>query len=462
MDRLAVRSLIVFLATVFVSTNAWAAENWPQFRGSQAAGIGLGNPPITWDVESGTNIAWKTPIAGLGHSSPIIWGDRVFLTTAISAESDQPSLQTGWLKGTGKSAPDQGDWTWQVQCVELSTGKVLWVKDALSGEPRVKRHLKASHANCTPATDGQHVVAFFGSEGLHCFDVSGKPLWRKDLGRLHSGPYDEKLLEWGFASSPIIYDGNVIVQCDCLNTAFVAIFDITTGEEIRRIDREGEVATWSTPLVIETDDGPQLVCNGYRNIGGYDFKTGKQLWSLKGGGDIPVPTPLFDGGFIYITNGHGKSPIYAVDPMAKDNITPKANTPPEGLAWFRKTDGAYIPTPLVKDGLLYVGNDNGRLTVCDAVTGTPKYRQRVGSGSRVYSASAVAAGGHLYYCSERGQVTVVKEGGVYKQAAQNEMQEVIMATPALSDDRLLIRTVTQLICITPDSPEDAAEDQEDQ
>lgn len=454
MNRLAVVSLIVCLASAVPKIQTMAAENWPQFRGHQAAGIGLGNPPTTWDIESGSNIAWQTRLPGLGLSSPIAWGDRAFLTTAINSESDTPSLQTGWLGGSGKSAPDKGKWTWQVLCVELSTGNILWTKDVLSGEPKIKRHLKASHANCTPATDGTHVIAFFGSEGLHCFDVSGKLLWRKDLGRLHSGPYDEKLLEWGFASSPIIHDGKVIVQCDCLNTAFVAIFDIATGEELSRIDREGEVATWSTPLVIESDGRQQLVCNGYRNIAGYDLKTGTQLWNFQGGGDIPVPTPLFSEGLIFITNGHGKSPIYAVDPQATGDITPKSSTPPKGLKWFRKTDGAYMPTPLVKDGLLYVGNDNGRLAVCDAATGTLRYRQRVGSGSRVYSASAVAAGGHLYYCSERGEVTVIKEGSSYHQVAQNDLQEIIMATPALSDDRLLIRTVSQLICIRPDPPQD--------
>jgi outer membrane protein assembly factor BamB len=451
MNRLIVVPLIVFQLCVLQITVV-ADDNWPQFRGTRAAGIGTGNPPIKWDVEAGTNIAWKTPLPGLGHSSPIVWGNFVFLTTAVNSETETPSLETGWLGGSGKSAPDQGDWTWLVICLELSSGKLLWTKDALAGQPQVKRHLKASHANCTPATDGRHVVAFFGSEGLHCFDVTGKFLWRKDLGRLHSGPYDEKLLEWGFASSPIIHDGKVIVQCDCLNTAFVSIIDIATGEEISRIDREGEVATWSTPQVITTNAGEQLVCNGYRKIAGYNLLNGKLLWHLHGGGDVPVPTPLFDGGLIYITNGHGNSPIYVVEPSATGDLTPKSNKPASGLKWFRQTDGAYMPTPLVKDGLLYVGNDNGRLTVCDAQTGEVMYRQRVGSGSRVYSASAVAAGGHLYYCSERGEVTVVKEGRTFQAAAQNEMREVIMASPALSGDRLVIRTISQVICIRPDGP----------
>ncbi len=424
-------------------------NNWPQFRGRFGNGISSGRPPTEWDVKTGRNVAWKTPIPGLGHSSPIVWEDRVFLTTAVNSETDEPSLETGWLGGSGKSAPDSGEWTWQTVCLSLSSGKILWARDALAGKPRVKRHLKASHANCTPATDGTHVVSFFGSEGLHCFDFEGRVLWQKDFGRLHSGPYDEKLLEWGFASSPIIYDGKVIVQCDCLNTAFIAVLDIATGEEVGRIDREDEVSTWSTPLVIETDDGPQLICNGYRQMAGYNLNTSQKLWHLNGGGDVPVPSPQYAGGLIYLTNSHGRTPIYAVEPSASGDITPKPGqkVTPAGLAWWRRTDGAYMPTPLVLDGLLYVGNDNGRLAVCDAKNGDLKYRQRVGSGSRVYSASAVAGGDHLYYCSERGEVTVIRRGEVFEKVASNEMAEVIMATPAISGDRLLIRTVSQLICL---------------
>ena len=445
-------SLLLILALLLSGRSFGQDNNWPQFRGHRANGIGSGRPPLEWDVESGNNIAWQTPLPGLGHSSPIVWNDRVFLTTAVNSETDTPSLKTGWLGGSGKSAPDAGEWTWQMLCLQLSTGNILWKKDALAGEPRVKRHLKASHANCTPATDGKHVVAFFGSEGLHCFDFNGRILWRKDFGRLHSGPYDEKLLEWGFASSPIIDAGRVIVQCDCLNTAFIAILNVETGEEISRIDREGEVSTWSTPLVVKTDNGKQLVCNGYRQMAGYDLETGEQLWHMSGGGDVPVPTPLYDDGTIYLTNGHGTTPLYAVDPAAKGDITPKKGESQQSLKWWRKTDGAYMPTPLAKDGLIYVCNDNGRLAVVDSASGELKYRQRVGSGSRVYSASAVAANGYLYFASERGEVTVIKEGATFEKVAQNEMNEVIMATPAISGDRLLIRTVSQLICVEKSLP----------
>ncbi len=442
-------SLISLSAPLVVSVNAFADDNWPQFRGHGGLGLGSGEPPTEWDTKTGKNVAWKTKIPGLGHSAPIIWNDRVFLTTAVSAATDTPSVKTGWSGGAGESAKDSGEWSWRIVCLELGTGKIRWTKVAHEGEPTISRHLKASHANCTPATDGEYVVAFFGSEGLHCFDFEGRLIWKHDFGKLHSGPYDAPELEWGFAASPIIHNGRVIVQCDCLNTNFVAILDLKTGKEVRRIDREGEVATWSTPLVATTKDRSQIVCNGYRQMAGYDLRTGERLWSLAEGGDVPVPTPLFANGLIYITNGHSRSPTFAIRPTAAGDLTPKDDESKNpGLAWRQSRDGSYMPTPLVSGKLLYTCNDNGRLVVRDALNGDLIYRQRVGKGGDTYSASAVAAGGHIYFFSERGRVTVVREGSKFKRVALNEMDEIIMATPAISANRLLIRTARSLYCIT--------------
>ena len=426
---------------------AVADDDWPQFRGQGGAGIGNGKPPVKWDVESRESIAWKTPIPGLGHSAPITWANRVFITTAVNTESERPSVETGWSGGAGESARDSGSWSWKLISLNLKDGKIVWTKEACSGQPAIKRHLKASHANCTPATDGKHVVAFFGSEGLYCFDFDGNLIWQHDFGKLHSGPYNAPELEWGFSSSPIIHDGRVIVQCDCLNTNFVAILDIKTGREILRIDREGEVATWSTPLIVKTAKGEQIVCNGYHQMAGYDLNTGERLWHLSDGGDVPVPTPILADGLIYLTNGHGRSPTYAIRPSARGDLTPSDESAGGDLVWWEPRDGSYMPTPIICDKFLYTCNDNGRLTVRHALTGEIAYRRRIGTGRRTYSASAVAANGHIYFVSEQGQVTVIKQGPTFVEVSENEMNEIVMATPAIAGDRLLVRTVSDLYCI---------------
>ena len=468
--------IAAILVLSLVAGNVIGQDNWPQFRGPGASGVSAGSPPLTWDVTTGENVKWKTEIAGLGHSSPVVWGDRVFLTTAVNTETDEPTLQTGWLGGTGKAAEEQGDWKWQVVCLDLENGKLLWSKDVAEGEPEIKRHLKASHANCSVATDGKHVVAFFGSEGLFCFDFEGNLLWEKNFGRLHSGPYNAEELEWGFASSPIIHDGRVVVQCDCLNTGFVAVLDITSGDECLRIDRD-EVATWSTPAIVETGSGTQIVCNGYKQMASYDFESGEQIWTLQGGGDVPVPTPLFANGLIYLTNGHGRSPTYAISPDATGDLTPasekkepidKTETSedqsdsqsleteaielPDGLVWWQPKDGSYMPTPIVVGELMYTCNDNGRLSVRNALSGETIYRKRVGEESGTFSASAVATADHLFFSNEKGLVIVVKTGKEYELVAENSMEGVVMATPAIAGDRLLIRTSRHLYCLEQTDP----------
>lgn len=466
-------AMVVLLLIGFSSSQVHAQNNWPQFRGPQASGIGTGNPPIEWDVETGKNVGWKTPIAGLGHSSPVVWDQHVFLTTAINSETDEPTLQTGWMGGTGKAAEEQGEWKWQVVCLDIKDGSVRWSKDVAEGAPEIKRHLKATHANCSVATDGQHVIAFFGSEGLYCFDFDGELLWKKDLGRLHSGPYNADELEWGFASSPVIHDSRVIVQCDCLNTKFLAMLDIENGEELLRIERD-DVATWSTPAIVETEERTQIVCNGFKQMAGYDMESGEQLWKLNGGGDVPVPTPLFANDLIYLTNGHGRSPTYAISPDASGDLTPPSDEDklsakesstdestdesnstsalPNGLAWWLPKDGSYMPTPIVVGELLYTCNDNGRLAVVDALTGESVYRKRIGEESGTFSASAVATADRLYFSSESGRIIVIKSGETYQPIAENDMKEIVMATPAIAGDQLLIRTAHHLYCLQTKEP----------
>ncbi|MBU0639085.1 MAG: PQQ-binding-like beta-propeller repeat protein [Planctomycetes bacterium] len=438
-------SALCFILVVVVGPAL--AGNWPQFRGPQASGVGDGDPPTEWQVESGQNIKWKTAIPGLGHSCPIVWEKRVFLTTAVSSDDDNVQLTKGWEAAAGHPAKDPDTWTWQVLCLDVDTGKILWQRDACHGTPKNKRHPKASHANCTPATDGTHLVVLFGSEGLLCYDLDGKLLWRVDMGILHASPKGSPDLQWGYASSPIIYKDLIVVQCDCHNTNFWAVYDIKTGREVRRIERQ-EDSTWSTPNVFEIGGRPQIVLNGYKHMGAYDLNTGEELWKLRGGGDVPVPTPLFAQGLIFVTNGHGgPMPIYAIQPEARGDVTPGDDNEPEGMAWWDKRRGSYIPTPIVYGENVYVCNDNSILSVMDAKTGELRYRKRLADGRANYTASAVAACGKVYFTSEDGDVHVLSAGNDYELLATNAMGETCMATPAIADGRLFIRTRSQLYCI---------------
>ena len=392
------------------------------------------------NVAEGNGVLWKKEIAGLAHSSPIVVGNKVFLTTAVR-EAGEQSLKVG-LYGDIAPVNDDSSYEFRVLALDLNTGEQLWSQTAYKGVPKVKRHTKASHANPTPATDGEHVVAMFASEGLYTYDVSGKLLWKKDLGILDSGFFRFPGAQWGFASSPVIHDGKVIIQADIQKDSFLAAFDIKTGEELWRTPRE-EVPTWSTPTIAPRGDGHQIVVNGWKHIGGYDMD-GKELWRLEGGGDIPVPTPIVAGDVVLITNAHGgMAPIYAVKLTAEGNISERD----EAFAWRHERMGNYMQTPIVLGDVAYFCNDRGVLSALDLASGERIYQERLGRGQSGFSGSPVAAGGNLYLTSEDGEVYVVKAGREFELLSVNELDEVFMSTPAIAGDRMLFRARKHLIAI---------------
>jgi outer membrane protein assembly factor BamB len=315
--------------------------------------------------------------------------------------------------------------------------------------PKIKRHPKSTYANPTPATDGKRVVAFFGSEGLYCYDLNGKLLWKKDLGVLDSGFYVVPSAQWGFASSPVIYENMVLVQCDVQKDSFVAAFDLRDGKEIWRTPRN-EVPTFSTPALYQDGKRTLLVLNGYKHIGGYDARTGRELWRMTGGGDIPVPTPVVGHDLIFITNAHGKmSPIYAVRPDASGDISFKGEeTSNKFIVWSQNREGAYMQTPLILGDYLYVCRDNGVLSCYEAKTGVRKYQTRLADGRTGFSASAVAADGKIYYTGEDGDIYVVKAGPEFGLLAKNSLAEVCMATPAISEGMIFFRTQRHLVAVS--------------
>lgn len=422
------------------------SEQWSQFRGPLASGIiETVNLPDKWNVSTGENIKWKTEIPGLGLSCPVIWDDKVFITTAIS-EIGADSLKVG-LYGDIASYDDESIHEFRVICVDKNTGDILWNKLARKSVPKTKRHTKGSHANPTAATNGKYIVAFFGSDGLYCYNLNGDLIWKKDFGKMHTGFFRARKAEWGFASSPIIHENRVIVQCDFFGDSFIASLDIETGEEKWRVPRN-DVPTWSTPNIYAKGEHTQIVANGYKHIGGYDFETGEEIWKMKGGGDIPVPTPIFAHDLIYIHSAHGKSsPIYAISPEAKGDISLKKDkTSNDFIPWSIKRGGAYNPTNIVYGDYLYNMNMGGRLTCFNALTGELVYRQVV-PGARGITASAIASNGKLYYSTEKGDVFIVKAGKKYQLLAKNSMNDVIMATPAISDENMFFRTQKYLIAV---------------
>ena len=433
----------------------WAAvgsasgQNWPQYRGPAASGfddsVAL---PTKWDGEKGENIRWSTPIPGLSHAAPIVWGDRVYVATAVSA-AGKVDLKVG-LFGDIAAAKDDASQQWRLLALDKATGKIVWNVLGHESAPKVARHTKATHCNSTPATDGQRIVAIFGSEGLFCFDAKdGALLWKKDLGPMDSGYFQMPASQWGFASSPIIHEGKVVVQCDVQKGSFLAVFDLTTGAEVWRTART-DVPTWSTPAIVTAAGRTQIAINGWHHTGGYDFATGKELWKLDGGGDIPTPTPLARGELIYFTSGHGRSrPMRAIRADATGDITPdNADWKHPAIAWNHDRLGTYMQTPILVGPHIYGCLDNSLLTCFDALTGEVRYSQRLTSDATMgFTASPVSDGRHLYFTSEMGLVHVVPVGDKFSVVATNALGETCLSTPAISDGALFFRTRNKLVAV---------------
>ena len=444
---------IFLLAFFFLFSNQLKSQNlkperqWSSYRGYYASGVlDKAKLPDIWNVEKSENVKWKVEIPGLGLSCPVIWGEKLFITTAIS-DSDTSGLKIG-IFGDGGSVDDNSEHDFNLYCVDKQSGKILWEKTSYTGIPKVKRHPKASHANCTPATNGKYVVAFFASEGLYCYDMDGNLQWKKDLGKLDAGAFNADWAEWEFASSPIIYKNVVLVQCDVRGDSFIASFDLTTGKQKWKNMRD-EYPCWSTPNIYTFEDREYVVLNGFKHRGAYDFITGEEVWKMSGGGDVPIPTPIIGHDMIYFNSAHGKSsPILAIKTNAKGDITLKKDeSANDYVAWSIPRGAGYMQTMLIYGDYLYSLKWNGNLTCYNAKTGEQIYKETLERGIS-FTASPVASDGKIYITDDNGIVYVVQTGKEFKLLSKNPLGDICMTTPAITDNIIYFRTMKYLIAIS--------------
>ena len=426
-----------------------AERQWSSYRGYYASGV-LDNTslPESWDIAKGKNIRWKVDVPGLGLSGPVTWGDKIFLTTAIS-KSDTSKLRAGAYVSSDPVA-DESVHDWKVYCYNKKNGNMIWEKTAYTGVPKVKRHPKSTHANCTPATDGMHLVVFFASEGLYCYNMDGALLWEKDFGKLHAGAFAEnrEAMEWEFASSPLIHKGVVLIQSDVRGDSFLAAFDIQTGKEIWKKSRD-EHPGWCTPNIYTHKGREYVVVNGFKHRGAYDFLTGDEIWRMSGGGDIPVPTPQVGNGLIFFNSAHGRyAPVMAIKTNANGDITlEKGESSNEFVQWSKERGGSYMHSLLLYNEHLYNVGWNGSVECMNPETGERIYKETLGKAD-AFIASPVASDGKIYVVSDHGIVYTLKDGPEFQVLAENRLGDICMSVPALTDDAIYFRTQNSLIAVS--------------
>jgi outer membrane protein assembly factor BamB len=416
--------------------------HWPGFRGDNGSGIGDGDPtPITWDLATGEGVAWSAELPGLANSSPVVWGDRVYVTTAVAAGGSK-ALETG-LTGAGTEIEEASEHRWLVLAFDKRTGAKLWETEVGRGVPLTRRHMKATQANATPATDGEHLVVIFPTAGLACLDLDGKVRWKHELGGLNAGGFNDPTLQWGYASSPLIWRDRVIVQVDIHDGPYLAAWELSSGKPLWRTDRPEVAPSWSTPALWQTPDGPQVVTNASL-IHGYDPADGRQLWSLGPSSVQVVSMPVVGAGVVYVGAGYPPAkPIYAVKTGISGDVRVDPGAAHPVLRWSQDRGGAYMPTPLLYRGLLYVVHHNGRLVAYEAESGDAVYKARF-SKVGTFTNSPIAVNGTIYTGTEEGLLYVLEAGPEHRELAVHDFGEPLMATPAVSEGLLLVRTPSKL------------------
>ena len=419
-----------------------SSPNWPQFRGPGSLGV-ADNPNLPERWSTNENVAWRIDVPGRGWSSPIVWGRRVFVTTAVSPGEPEPARKGLYFGGERKDVP-KGEHRWLTLCYDLRSGAELWLAEAQRGPAPNPLHVKNTYASATPVTDGERVYAEFGGVGLFCFDLQGRKLWSKEWTPVKTR------YGWGSAASPVLHGSRIFIVNDNEDGSFAIALDAKTGRELWRVDRD-EKSNWATPYMWENEKRTELITAGTKRIRSYDLD-GKLLWECGGMSTIAIPTPFSKFGLLYVCSGYvgDKSrPIFAFKPGASGDISLEpGEASNEFIAWSQPTAAPYNPSPLVYGGHLYVVFDFGLLSCHDARTGREVYeKQRIRPTNTAFTASPWAANGKIFALSEDGDTFVFQSGPEYKLLHQNSLDEMCMATPAIAGDSLLIRTLTRLYCL---------------
>lgn len=421
------------------------AANWPQWRGPGGTGVSTEEGvPVEWSEDS---LAWSVDLRGLGVSSPVVWGDKVFVTYQIGAGKLRPGNHPSLVQsgdpiaagetplGGARATSSETGVTFVLAAFNTSTGDLLWETEmAHEGEfPEV--HEKANMANPSPTTDGELVYAWFASGQLMAVDMDGAIVWKRNLAT-DLGAFD---IGWGHSSSPAIYNDKLVLICYQVGFSTLLALDKKTGKEVWRQDRNAGVISYSTPLFVDAPSGKEMIVNSGFGVEAFNPDTGDKLWHYEEPSRFPIPAPIHRDGVIYLNRGYRSSPYMALRVGGRGNIADSH------VAWRSATGGPYISSLVEYEGLLYMANDTGILTCIDAATGERVWQERLGG---VFSASPVVADGNIYFSSETGEMLVLKAGRTAQVVARNKLSGHTLASPAISDGKIFIRFDTRLVAVS--------------
>ncbi len=425
-NRLRSAAIATVLFVSFCAPASRAQNNWPHFRAFGGVAAGKGAAPATWNIETSTNVAWKTPVPGIALSSPVVWDNRIYLITSVPLEPP---------KGENFRGPHE----WKLMSFDLASGKLQWETLAHRGTPHMDRHPVSSYANSTPATDGRYLVALLGTDAFACFErASGKLLWKKDLNQEGVRPNSGH-----FGSSPLIVGDLAILQNDREKGSHVTAYNLKDGAEVWKLEHnEGQAQI--SPTLATTGERTLLIVGGPKSLRALEPQTGKEVWNMSVDLEFAVATPAVAGDLVVFGGWGRNKPIYAVRTNSTGTISP-AGGPESGLAWRTQRGGPEIPTPLIAGGQVYVLSVNGVFSAYDLRDGRLIYQERAGNGE--FYSSPVIAGDKIYVINTDGEVAVLRAGSKFEVLARNSMNESTSATPAIINGALYMRTAGHLIAL---------------